>query len=182
MAEVVEHLVPEPRVQQVQHRMLDAADVQVDAARVVRAVLGRPRAHPVRLVLLGAQRFRVVRVGVAQLVPRAARPLRHDVGVAGVGLEAVAEIQLDVHPVGRLGQRRRRLAVGVVGVEQHRRVVVDVGQFDRQRRFRQRVRTAVFVVDDRERLAPVPLPGEQPVPQLVLDAGLPAAVGLEPAR
>jgi hypothetical protein len=33
VAEVVQHLVPEPRVQQVQHRVLDAADVQVDAAR-----------------------------------------------------------------------------------------------------------------------------------------------------
>ena len=66
--------------------MLDAADVQVDAAGVVRAVLGRPRTHPVRLVLLGAQLFCVVRVGVAQLVPGAARPLRHHVGVAGVGL------------------------------------------------------------------------------------------------
>ncbi len=39
---------------------------------------------------------------------------------------------------------------------------------------------AVGVVDDRERLAPVALPGEQPVPQLVLDAGATAAVGLQP--
>ena len=144
------------------------------------AVLGRPRTHPVRLVLLGAQLFFVVRVGVAQLVPGAARPLRHHVGVAGVGLEAVAEVQLDVHPVGRLGQRRRRLAVGVVGIELHRRVVRDVGQFHGQRRFGQRVRAAVGVVDDRERLTPVPLPREQPVPQLVLDAGLPAPVGVQP--
>ena len=37
-----------------------------------------------------------------------------------------------------------------------------------------------FVVDDRERLTPVPLPGEQPVPQLVLDAGLTDAVGDQP--
>ena len=55
MAQVEEHLVPEPRVQQVQHRVLDAADVQVDAAGILRPVLGRPRAHPVCLVLLGAQ-------------------------------------------------------------------------------------------------------------------------------
>ena len=34
---------------------------------------------------------------------------------------------------------------------------------------------AVGVVDDRERLTPVPLPGEQPVAQLVLDASLRAA-------
>ena len=85
-----------------------------------------------------------------------------------------------MHPVGRLGQRRRRLAVGVVRVEQHRRVVRHVGQLDRQRRLGQRVRTAVGVVHDRERLTPVPLPREEPVAQLVLDAGLPAALGGQP--
>ena len=45
--QVVEHLVPEPGVQQVQHRVLGAADVQVDAAAVAVAA----RAHPVALVL-----------------------------------------------------------------------------------------------------------------------------------
>ena len=34
MAEVVEDLVPEPGVQQVQHRVFDAAHVQVHPARV----------------------------------------------------------------------------------------------------------------------------------------------------
>ena len=117
-----------------------------------------------------------MRVGVAQLVPRTGGPLRHHVGVAGVVLQSVAEIQFDVHPVGHLAQRRRRLAVGVVGVEQHRRVVRDVRQFHRQNRFGQAMGTAVGVVDDRERLAPVPLPRKQPVPQLVFDTCLPAAV------
>ena len=37
VAEVEQHLVPEAGVQQVQHGVLDAADVEVDAARVVRA-------------------------------------------------------------------------------------------------------------------------------------------------
>ena len=40
VAEVEQHLVPEARVQQVQHRVLDAADVEVDAAR--RAVAACP--------------------------------------------------------------------------------------------------------------------------------------------
>ena len=31
MAEVVEHLVPEAAVEQVEHRVLDAADIEVDA-------------------------------------------------------------------------------------------------------------------------------------------------------
>ncbi len=143
-------------------------------------MFGRPRAHPVGLVLLAAEPFCVVRVGVAQLVPGAAGPLRHDVGVAGVGLQAVAEVQLDVHPFGRLGQRRRRLAVGVVGVEQHRRVVRDVGQLDRQRGVIQRVRAPVAVVDDRERLTPIALPREKPVAQLVFDAPPAATFGFQP--
>ena len=45
VAQVVQHLVPEPGVQQVQHRVLHAADVQVDAARV--AGPGRVLAQPV---------------------------------------------------------------------------------------------------------------------------------------
>ena len=182
MPQIEQHLVPEPRIQQVQHRVLDATDVQVDAAWIVGAVLGWPRAHPVRLVLLGAERFRVVRVGVAQLIPGAARPLRHDVGVAGVGLKTVTEVQIHVHPGGRLVQRRRGLTVGVVRVEQHRQIVRHIRKLHRQNRIRQRVGAAVGVVDDRERLTPVPLAGEKPVPQLEFDAALAAARVDQPLR
>ena len=55
-AEVEQHLVPEARVQQVQHRVLDTADVEIDAARVGHAGGGtldglRVLGHPVPLVL-----------------------------------------------------------------------------------------------------------------------------------
>ena len=172
-------LVPEPGVQQMQHRVLDAADVQIDPARIMRAVLGGPRAHPVGLVLRRTT-VRCCSGRCSAAGTRSARPLRHDVGVAGVRLEPVAEIQLDVHPIGGPAQRRRRLAVRVVRIEVHGRVVGDIRKFNRQSRFGQRGRTAVGVVHDRERLAPVPLAGEQPVPQLVLDTGPSPAVGLEP--
>ena len=132
VSEVEEDLVPEPRIQQVQHRVLDTTDVEVEATRVVLAVQCRPGPHPVRLVLLGAQGFRVGGVDVAQLVPRTARPLGHDVGVPGVGLHAVAQVEFHRHPLGGLRQRRRRLAVRVVGVEGHRRIVVDLRELHRQ--------------------------------------------------
>ena len=127
VAQVVQDLVPEARVQQVQNGVLDAADVEIDTAGVARAVVGRTRTHPVRLVLDRAERLGVVRVGVAQFVPGTAGPLRHDVGVAGVGLQSVTEVEFHVNPVGGLVQRGRRLAVGTVGVERHRGVVGDVG-------------------------------------------------------
>ena len=177
VAQIVKDLVPEPRIQQVQHRVLDTAHVQVDTTRIVGSVLGRPRTHPIRLVLRGAHLVLVVRIGVSQFVPRTSGPLRHDIGVAGVLLDPVAEVELDVDPVGGLGQRRRRFAAGIVGIEQHRRIVRYVRKFYRQQRFRQRVRPSVGVVDDREGLAPVPLPSEKPVAQLVFDSRPTAAVG-----
>ena len=173
MPQIKEHLVPEARVEQVQHGVLHAADVQVHAARVVLAA----RAGPVALVLDIAERLIVGRVDVAHLIPGRARPLRHDVGVAVVGLGTIAQVQLDLDPVAHLRQRRLRLGVRVVRVEGHRLVVLHLGQLDGQHRLRQRVRVAVGVVDDGERLAPVALAGEQPVAQLVLHL-LAAGTGL----
>ena len=74
VAEVEQHLVPEAGVQQVQHRVLDAADVQVDAARIGRPSDRRLRAHPVALDLGVDERVLVGRVEVAQVVPAANRP------------------------------------------------------------------------------------------------------------
>ena len=72
------------------------------------------------------------------------------------------------------------LETGVVGIERARREAVGLGQHDRQHLVGQRVRVAVDVVDDRERLAPVALAAEQPVAQLVGDRRLAVAVRLEP--
>src|SRR5699024_8365104 len=123
-----------PRVQQVEHRVLDSTDVEVDDARVVGAVDLRTGARPVARVL---QCTHLVGVGgddVAQLVPARSRPLRHDVGVAGEGpaTESVVQVQLDVEPVGGLGQRRGGDRVRVVGVEGDGLVVLHLGQLDGQ--------------------------------------------------
>ena len=180
VSEVEQHLVPEARVQQVQHGVLHAADVEVEATGVLRSVQLGTRAHPIGLVLLGAQLFRVLRIDVAQLIPGAARPLRHHVGVARVVLETIPEIEFDMHPIGGLGQRRRRLTVSIVRVERDWRIIDHVGQLDRQHRIRDRMRRAVLVVDDGEGLAPVALPGEQPIAQFVLDRPAAGTIGLEP--
>ncbi len=170
VAEVEQHLVPEPRVQQVQHGVLDAADVQVDAAGVVRA--RRVLAHPVPLDLGVDEPLVVLRVQVAQVVPARAGPLRHRVGLADVAV-------VDVHPLRGARQRRLRLGVGGVGVVGLGGVVVDLGQLDGQlvvgQRDRRRRRPR-----RRERLAPVALAGEQPVAQLVLDHGVARAAGGQP--
>ena len=154
---IVEHLVPEPRVQQVKHRMLRATHIEVDR-------------HPVPL-LLGVDKSRlVVRVDVAQVVPAGASPLRHRVRLAH-------RIKSRLR-VGRmqplLGTRQRRLAI--LG----RPVGVDVGQRQRQQVERQRLHLPVARVDQREGLAPVTLTAEQPVPQLVVHPPLADAPLLEP--
>ena len=177
VAQVEQHLVPEAGVQQVQHRVLGAADVQVDAAAVALPL----RAHPVALVLGVDERLVVRGVEVAQLVPARPRPLRHRVGLAAVGLLALAQVELDLDPVGGPGQRRHGLGRLVVVGERGGRVVLDVGQHHGQHRLGQGPRQAVVgVVDDRERLAPEPLPAEQPVAQLGGDRALAGALGLEP--
>ena len=81
-AEVAHHLGPEARVQQVQDRVLDAADVLVHRHPVLRA--------------LGHHRLVVLRVAVAHEVPR-----RIDEGVHRVGLAARA-------PCRTPGRPRRR--------------------------------------------------------------------------
>ena len=58
LAQVEQHLVPEPRVQQVQHGVLAAAHVQVNAG-----------AQPVALRVTAGEANRVLCVGEAQVVP-----------------------------------------------------------------------------------------------------------------
>ncbi len=156
--------------------MLGAADVQVDTA--VRQALAR--AHPVLLDLRVDQPLAVVRVQVAQLVPAGTGPVGHGVGFAPVLLRPVAQVQRDVDPLLVPRQRRLGLGVGVVRVEGAGRVVLDLGQLQRQHRLRQGVGDAVLVVDDREGLAPVALAAEQPVAQAEVDGALADAGPLQP--
>ena len=135
--------------------MLDPADVLVDREPVV-----RHRAVERRGV--------VPRIGVAKEVPG-----RVDERVHRVGLSPrlpVARRTRGAHPVLRRRQRRAALReiLGHLG-EQHRQVVV-----------RDRHDAAPVAVHDRDRAAPVPLAGEQPVTQAVPDPKRPTALAREP--
>ncbi len=176
MAQVEQDLVPEAGVQQVQHGVLDATDIQVDTAGVA-FVLG---AHPVLLDLGIDEGIGVGRIEVAQLVPARPRPLGHDVDFATVGGRAVAEVEFDVEPLGGACQRRHRIGDVVVGVHGGRTEVFEFGQRDRELVVGDGMRATLGVVDDRERLAPVALAGEQPVTQAVGDGRFARSLRLEP--
>ena len=140
-----------------ENRVFRAADVEID---------GEPL-----LEKLGVREALVVsRVYVAEIVPAAARPLRHRVRLANALLPGL-RID-DVHPLGRLCERRLacpgRLVVGELG-ERERQVFLG----------NERVR-AVLPVNHRERLAPVALAREEPVAELVLRLRLADAPFLEP--
>ena len=176
--QVEQHLVPEPGVQQMQHGVFDAADVQIDTADVALA----PWAHPVTLHLLVDEAVVVLRIQVAHLVPAGAGPLRHHVQLTTVGLQAVTQIQLDGRPASSAGQGRHRVGVPVLRVQGLRGVVSDLGQLHWQHRLGQRDGQPLVVVDDREGLAPVALAAEQPVPELVGDGCLAQTFGFQPPR
>ena len=145
-ADVVEELVPEAGVEQVQRGVLHAAVVPVHRA-------------PVLLRLVRDRLMVVVRIHIAQEVPRRTRPLGHGVGLA-LGV-APALGALGVDPVGHLGKR----ALAVVG----QLVAVHLRQDERQFLLGNRHPTALGAVDKGDRLAPIALAGEDPVAQLIVD-------------
>ncbi len=151
---VAHELVIEAEVQQVQDRVLDAADVLVDRRPVLRALVD---------LLRRAGR------GVARVVPA-----RLHEGVEGVGLALGVAAALRARgpaPV-RIGlDRRGDAAEGDV-----------FGQHDRQLVFRHRHVAALRAQDHRDRAAPVALAAHAPVAQAVVDATLAAAIGLETRR
>ena len=143
---------------QVQDRVLDAADVLVDR-------------HPVVGDLAVPRRLVVVRVEVAQEVP--------------------GGVDEGVHRVGLAARRARRSAGRSVLTQSSAaasgdlalgRVVLDVGQHDRQLVLGHRDDAAALAVDDRDRAAPVALAREQPVAQPVVDGELAAALAPRASR
>mmetsp|Transcript_50077 Transcript_50077/g.117938 ORF Transcript_50077/g.117938 Transcript_50077/m.117938 type:complete len:258 (-) Transcript_50077:557-1330(-) len=80
---VVQHLVPEARVQQVQHRMLCPPAVQIHG-------------HPVLFDLLVDRSSRVFRVEKAEVVPAGACPLGHRVGLSAESGAVCCDM---VHPL-----------------------------------------------------------------------------------
>ena len=128
--------MPEAGVEQVQHGVLDAADVQVYAARVIRAMLLRTRASPVALVLDIAECLIIAGIDIAQLVPRRTRPLRHDIGITEIGLRAVTQIELYLDPITHLSQRWLRLGVLVLWLKGNGLIIFYLWQLYRQHGFR----------------------------------------------
>ncbi len=80
IAQIEQHIVPESRVKQVQHGVLDAADVQIHSRP--RAVAGGMGPHPITLGLRAAELALVARVKEPEVIPAASSPLRHGVGLA----------------------------------------------------------------------------------------------------
>ena len=152
-AEVAEDFGPEARVEQVEDRVLDAADVVVD---------GHPAVDGSTREGCGG----VVRVTIAQVVPAGAREGVHRVGDAPRGTAALG--------AGRLVEGRV-LGEGVAGAEvevigqQHGQLVLGDGHV-----------AAAVAVDHRDGVAPVALAGDEPVAQAELDLLAAAAVLAEP--
>ena len=103
-----------------------------------------------------------MRVGIAQEIPRGARPLGHGIRLA-FGRRAAARA-CGVHPALHLGKR----ALAGIG----RLIVVHLRQQHRKLIFRHRHPAALLALDQRNRLAPVALAGEDPVAQLVIHLAL----------
>ena len=100
-------------------------------------------------------------------------PGRVDEGVHGVGLatrRAPALRALRVDPVGDRSQRALPLG----------RVVLDLGQLDRELLVGDRDHAVALAVDDRDRAAPVALAREQPVAEAVVDRRAALALGAQP--
>ncbi len=154
---IVEHLVPEARVEQVKHRVLGAAHVEVHR-------------HPVLLLRRIPGRLVVLRIEVAEVVPARAGPLGHGVRLAPGRL---AGLRVGcVHPLLDRGQGRLAGAGWLVALH--------LGQRNRELLLRQRHWGAVLAEDDGERLAPIALTREEPVAQAIVHGPLADALLLQP--
>ena len=147
---VEQDLVPEAGIQQVQHRVLRSADVQIDR-------------HPSLFFDRVDESGVVVGVNKAEVVPARSGPLRHRVGFALVA----PPVQGYVQP--RLGSSvQRRLGSAMWSV------LLQVRKIDGQildgNRTQQpgRLTFCIQLVEDGKRLAPESLAAEQPVTQLVV--------------
>ena len=188
LPKIKQHLVPEPRIQQVQHRVLRATDVQIHPARLGQLLRERAelldlrplhalpgRQHPRPLRVPTHEPVRVLRIAIPQVIPARARPPRHRVRLATHHRVRRQTLHAGLarrrrHPVLRLRQQRLRVVALLRLIILHRR------QHHRQRLLAHAVVEPALVKHDRERLAPVPLPAEQPVAQPIVH--LPPALPL----
>ena len=139
--QIAHHLGPEARVQQVQHRVLNAADVLIHRRPVVVAFIDHG--------LVGVRR------AVAHVVPGAVDERIHRVGFT-LGIRAALRA-LDVEKRFALIQRIARAVRNQVFRQNHRQIL-----------FRHRNRAAVRAVDDGNGRTPVALTGNTPVAQTEL--------------
>ena len=199
-ADLVKEAVPEACVQQVEHGMLGAADIEV-------------RAAPVFEVGLGGESLSVLGVDVAQVIPAGASPLGHGVGFARgldpkrtrlwLGLRhggAGSDVIPDFGPLGFLRERRVAGGRGLVGFDlrqserellggQRHGADFDAIELASDGLLREELAHfgvgrdlgVVFAGDpeEREGLAPVALTREEPVAQLEVYGELTLALGLE---
>ena len=128
-----------------QYRVFRTADVKVNG-------------HPVFFFVLRDERAGIFRIDVPEVIPAATGPLRHRVCFAFAGTAALWTFA--IHPVGRFRQRRFGVAGG--------RVIFHLWQPERQFIFRYRHRAALRTMHNRNRFAPVTLPGEKPITQLIV--------------
>ena len=148
---IVQHLCKEARIEQVQNGVFDAADVLIDRRPVIDFVFGE-------------RHLVVLRVGVAEIVPRGADERIHRVRLT-LGIRA-ALWALAVHKRFTLCKRRDRTLV--------KRNIFR--QFNRQIFLRHEHFAAMRAVDDGDRRAPVALARNQPVAQTVVHAALAEAL------
>ena len=141
---VAQHLREEARIEKVQNRMLDAADILIDR---------RPVVHLVRRKRL----VRVMRIGVAHVVPRRADKGVHRVRLAPCGTAAFRACA--VHEGFALRQRGNGALLEV-----H-----ILGQLDGQFLFGNELLTALVAVDDGNRRTPVALARDEPIAQAIVD-------------
>ncbi len=118
--------------------------------------------QPVAQRLGRCQRAVVAGIGVSQKIPARSRPLGHRVGLPP-GRSPAAGTD-GVHPAV---QRRQRRLAALAGFE-----FAYLGQLQRKLIVGQRHPAARRALHQRDGFAPIPLPGENPVPQLVVDGSL----------
>ena len=126
--------------------------------------------HPIIQRFLGGKSLIVMRIAIAQEVPRRTGPLRHGVGLASSLAAAFRTGAFDP-----IGERRKRTFTVRAGL-----IRFDLGQLERQLFFGNRNPAALIAFDKRNRLAPVSLTGEYPVAKLEVDFSFALAVFGEP--
>ena len=148
---VAHHLGPIARVDQVQHRMLDAADVLIDR-------------HPVRDFLRIERHAVVMRIAVAEVIPVRIDERVHRVRVALRRASALRADHVDI--LRHVIERRSAFDFQVHALRQHDRQLVVGHGHD----------AVALAVNHRNRRAPVALTRDAPIAQLVGDRALPEPV------